>query len=206
MVKINDRAIWLFLAILVVLVFGLFSDLGLFKNKDLERITGGATTADATTSAFIDNYFAINMSANMSADGIKFDIQELPVYDANTTANYDNSSGGLNQTKLFLTVEMDSNVNVRFCIKSNDTYLRAGSNVIGIGNYTWSNSSVNNLTWPAFSLARALTNETYDNSSINIGKGNSSYYRFWLDVPGEQAPGTYKNQVNFKGVQQGTDC
>ena len=56
-------------------------------------------------------------------------------------------------------------------------------------------------------IAKPFVNDSWDNSSSNnIFRGNSSFWRFYLDVPGAQPPGTYRNQVNFKGVQTGNSC
>jgi hypothetical protein len=212
MVKTNDYAIWLFAVLLIFLVFGLFSDLGVFRERDVGTITGRATTANADTTANIANWFSINLSTNLSGSGIVFDIDTLPASDANATANYEgyNTTGTditqTNETRFFLTVDIDSNVYVDFCIKANDS-LRAGSNFIGLGNYTWANSTApTNASFPPFTARKALINDTYDNATENIGRGNSSYYRFWLDVPGDQDAGTYVNQINFKGVQITNDC
>ena len=41
---------------------------------------------------------------------------------------------------------------------------------------------------------------------INVPAGNSTYYRFWMDVPAAAAGGAYNNSVSFEGVQTGTAC
>jgi hypothetical protein len=106
-----------------------------------------------------------------------------------------------------LTVDDDSNVYVDFCIKANDS-LRYQSSYIGLGNYTWANStSPTNENYPPFDARKALIDGSYDDSTEQVGRGNSTYYRFWLTVDQpSQAPGTYINMVNFKGVQNGNAC
>ena len=205
MVKTNDYAIWLFAVLLIFLVFGLFSDLGVIKEKQVDKITGRATTANADTTASIANWFSINLSTNLSGSGIVFDIDNLPSYYTNATANYDNVTGGNNESKMFLTVDIDSNVNVDFCIKANES-LRAGSNTIALTNYTWANYTNTNVSYPPLAAAKPLINTSFDNCSTSVGKGNSTYYRFWLNVSGDTAAGTYVNQINFKGVQTGNAC
>lgn len=207
MIRKEDYGLYVCVAVIALLVIGYSFELGLFENAGLGTVTGRATTADAQTSADIATYFAINMSTNLSTDGIRFDVDVLPSTDVNATGNYANSTGGggNNGTRYYLTVELDSNVYVDFCIKANDS-LRYTTEYIGLGNYTFSNYTETNETWPNIASNYPLTNETYLNSTKNVGRGNSSYYRFWLDVPGDQSPGIYVNRINFKGVQFNNAC
>lgn len=207
MIRKEDYGLYVCVAVIALLVIGYSFELGLFENAGLGTVTGRVTTADAQTSADIATYFAINMSINLSTEGILFDVNVLPATDVNATANYDNltGGGGNNGTRYYLTVELDSNVYVDFCIKANAT-LNYGSYYIGLGNYTFSNYTLTNETWPNIASNYPLTNETYLNSTKNVGRGNSSYYRFWLDVPGDQSPGVYVNRINFKGVQFNNAC
>jgi hypothetical protein len=188
----------------VLLISGTFlvlAAIGLIFNmvSQANPVTGYATTANAETQAQIANYFSINSSENMSADGVVFAISSLPATSANATANYVSDA-----SLLFLTVETDSNVNVDFCVKANAS-LVYGANTIELGNYTWSNSTANNVTTPDLAEASALLT-TFDNSTLNVAPGSEDFYRFWLSVPSNQAPGTYRNQINFKGVQNGNEC
>jgi len=205
--KINQEEgifIPLLSVILVLLLIGLFNNLNFLSGVDTSSITGEATIADVTTSAVIANYFAINASINMTTDGIKFDIESLPATNSNATANYDYDNNSI--TQFYLTVEDDSNVNVDFCIKAN-AHLTSGGNTISIGNYTYSNSSMTNLTLPApASGDTELIISEYNKTEIGVGQGNSTYYRFYLDVPASQPAGTYSNTINFKGVQTTNAC
>jgi hypothetical protein len=209
MSKQEDR-IFIFLNLLLIaLTIGLMNNYNMFEGT----ITGSATTSDATTYAIIANYFSINASTNMTTDGIKFFISTLPAINKSA---HGNSVGDIsNGTATFLTVEYDSNVNVKFCLKSNDS-LRSADNIIDIYNYYWSNSTINNGTMPhlgdisALNISTAktfgLNNGTYTQANDVITPGSSDFFRFWLSVGASQNPGTYTNQVNFKGVQTGVAC
>jgi hypothetical protein len=203
--SLNNYVIILLLLCLAFLSMGLFQsyfpsdDLNYFQKSS--HITGMATTVNAETTANIANYFAINASANLTSNGIIFNINSIPADNQNASANYDS----LEQTGFYLTVEHDSNVNIDFCIKANAS-LMYGSNELKLGNYTWANSTTNDASNPSFGIRTALINDTYDNSTRNVAPSSSSYYRFWLSVPASQSPGTYSNKLNFKGIQTGNLC
>ncbi|MFA5142453.1 MAG: hypothetical protein WC471_05805 [Candidatus Woesearchaeota archaeon] len=212
--KGEDRAI-LFLSLsLLVLCVGLMNNYSLFDSTGMESVTGAATTANALTSAVIANYFAINASANLTTDGIRFYITSLPTANLSASGNINYAGGGMtNGTQTYLSVEKDSNVNVRFCIKSNDS-LRSGANSIDVGLYYWSNSTVNNGTMPHLTTAlsrgypfgASSNGSSYAKVNDPVTPGSDEYFRFWLSVNSAQNPGTYTNQINFKGVQTGTAC
>jgi hypothetical protein len=77
--------------------------------------------------------------------------------------------------------------------------------IILIGNESYSNTSVTNDTYPIkgeetiFTFAGVKAGQT-------ITPGNSTYYRFWLDVPAEVASGSYNNSIVFTGVEAGDAC
>ena len=189
--------IHLLVVLLIILVIGFVAiDSGVNLSRS---ITGRATAVDVQTSAMISNYFAITASSNLSA-GIEFQIATLPVTNKNATKNY-NVNG---ETDYYILVEEDSNVNVDFCLKA-DGDLIDGSNSIGLGNYSWANSTSTDINTPTLISADVFTT-SFVNGLINAQKGTNSYYRFWLSVPASQAPGTYLNQVNFKVIQTGNSC
>jgi hypothetical protein len=198
---------------LFFLTIGLINNYDLFEGSGMQTITGKATTADATTSAIIANYFSVNASTNLTTDGIVFFISSLPA--ANKSAHGNGNGDATNASNTFLTVEHDSNVVVKFCIKANDS-LRTGNYVINNINYWWSNSTTSNSTWPHLrdytndnrTLAYNFTgfNESFYGPANDVAVDGKQYFRFWLSAPANQNPGTYKNQVNFKGVQTGSAC
>jgi hypothetical protein len=171
-------------------------------------ITGAVVTSDITTYVSLSGYFSINASENLTTDGIRFFINTLP--SINKSAHGNANGAAPNGTNTYLTVESDSNVNVKFCIKANDS-LRFSNSVIDTTNYFWADSTAaNNATLPHLNNvgpaagAVNITNMSVDASTL--APGGSDYFRFWLSVPGAQTPGTYINQINFKGVQTGNLC
>lgn len=201
MIKKTNYAIWILVGVLIILVFGLLSSFGVFDKIRLNP-TGSAQVQDAETYADVQAYFSINMSLNLSARGVEFYIVALPTTNGNAVANTDSSD----QTVLYLTVGAESNVPVQFCIRANDT-LRSGVSTIAAANYVWANSSTNDINNPALDNAtELLLAPSWGDSIDGVTAANSVYYRFWLSVPGAQAPGDYRNQVNFKGIQTGGSC
>jgi hypothetical protein len=204
-----------FVIVALSIALGLLVGGLIFSNYSIEiPSTGAATTVDSNTTATIAAFFAINASTNLTS-GIRFDITSLPYRNANASANYLNASGGgigggttdANNTFYFVTVELDSNVNVDFCITANAS-LYSGSNFINVtGNYSFANATVNNVTDPRLATQRHFNeNATYKPVSQNRAVNQADYYRFWLNVSSAQAAGTYTNQIRFKGVQTSNLC
>ncbi|MBD3262799.1 hypothetical protein GF374_00275 [Candidatus Woesearchaeota archaeon] len=184
--------------ILVVCVIGLISD-SLPSSGNL--LTGQATTQTTTSQVTIQNYLSISSSSNLSA-GVDFGtINSLPVTNQNATNNYNSS----NNTEYSIAVSTDSNTNVDFCIHASELNT-TGGDVIGLGNYSWEDDSVNNLTAPATYGQANLNTSTYAVGSTGVTPGNDNYYRFWLNITVAQPPGTYNNTLFFKGVPTGDGC
>jgi hypothetical protein len=211
--KREDKELYFICGVLFFLMIGLINNYSLFEDSGMDAITGKATTADATTSAIIANYFSVNASTNLTTDGIIFFINSLPAANKSAHGNA-NGDAVINGTNTFLTVEHDSNVNVRFCIKTNDSLRSGATYLIDPINYWWSNSTYTNVSMPHLDK-KANNTQAYNFSGFNgsnWGPANdvvvdgSQYFRFWLSVPANQNPGTYKNQVNFKGLQTGSAC
>ncbi|MEK6945179.1 MAG: hypothetical protein AABW63_00090 [Nanoarchaeota archaeon] len=198
---------------IILAAFGLlflFAVMMLFVTQS--KITGYATTAQTTSNVTISVYFAIAMSENLTS-GITFgNISSLPFTNANSSHNYDGvntTAQGLynnatNGTSTWLNVSTDSNTAVDFCVKG-DAALTSGANTIGIGNETYANHTVTNVTLPALGSETALT-LAYVKAGPAIAAGSSNYYRFWLDVPAGTASGTYNNTLSFEGVSTGGGC
>lgn len=170
-----------------------------------EKITGYDTSVDTISNVTIQSFLSIDMSANLS-DGIVFStVSSLPATNVNATHNYD-ADASPNRSSFFLNVSVDSNTPVDFCIKANvSLYDPTGGNYIGITNETYSNSSSNNITNPKVSDETPITT-TYAKATTQVYQGNSTFYRFYLDVPAATPAGTYENSIYFKGVTNGTAC
>ncbi len=171
-------------------------------------LTGSAISVTPTSQVNIQKYFSINASGNLSY-GIDFGtIESLPANNWNATKNWNYTGGGdvwHNETLYWITVEMDSNTPVDLCIIT-DALNTSGGDEIGIGNYTFSDSGWNNITYPGPIDHRTMSTAGYVAGSTNISVGGSNYFRFWLDVPISTASGTYNNTVTILGVSNGVVC
>ncbi|MFC2143312.1 hypothetical protein ACFLQN_02845 [Candidatus Aenigmatarchaeota archaeon] len=193
----------------VTVVFLLLYLTLLFQLLGPTEVTGKATAANTTSQIIISGYFAIELSPNLTSDGIDFgNLTSLPVTNENASLNYEwfgeDASQDQNWSGYYMNVSNDSNVNVDGCLKANES-LKSGANTIGLGNYTFSNHTSNNITHPTIENNTALST-THVAAISNLVPGDILYYRFWLDVAGSTEPGTYNNQVEFKAVQNGNGC
>jgi archaellum component FlaG (FlaF/FlaG flagellin family) len=180
---------------------------GLLANYSAS-ITGAATSASTTSQAVIEKYFSINVSANLS-DGIDFGtIATLPAVYHNSTLNYNDTNypaeNDGNESLYFITVEYDSNTPVDICVMA-DALNTSGGLEIGLGNYSFANNQTNNITWPG-AVGQYTMSTSYQKADTNIAVLDSSYFRFWLDVPAATPTGTYNNTVTFLGRSTGTAC
>lgn len=169
--------------------------------QNVGGLTGHATEGSTYSNVTIQKYLAINFGNDL-ANGIYFgNVATLPATNINATHNYDGPS---NATNYYLNVSTDSNTAVDFCIKANTGLTSAAADVIGLGNETYATNYTNsNMTTPPLS-AQVPMNTTYIKAATDVGIGNSSYWRFWLNIPASQASGDYNNTVYFKGVTYGT--
>ncbi len=165
-------------------------------------ITGYATSGVSQAEAEIQVYYAIDLSANLE-NGITFDLPALPLGTTNNNAT-DNYNGAGNNTTMYVIFSSDSNVNVDMCTAASGPF-EAEYSQISESNMKWSDSTTNNNTVPDLSSASAYSTE-FAAGSGDLDPGMNAYYRFWLDIPNDAAPGDYNNTVIFKAVQKGTSC
>lgn len=178
----------------------ILSSLMLFSPK--VKITGYATEGYAVSNVTITSYLAIQMSANLG-EGILFGtVEELPAVDLNASHNYD---GADSASTMYIEVSSDSNSNVDFCIKANNDLMNPDSDILGVSNQTYANSTTTSASVPPLANQIPLT-KSYVKSGIDVDKGTNLYYRFWLDIPSAQPVGTYNNTILFKGVVAGGSC
>jgi hypothetical protein len=189
--KLNAMLIFLFAVLLVTLV-GLFFSLAVNK-------TGHAGDMQTSPSQVkIKGYIAIARSDNLTY-GIDFgEVDLLPAF-LNGTSNY-NGSG---QTQYYISVAQQSNKAADFCLNATPMDTDAGD-YIGLGNYTLSNSSLNDVNNPSLEN-RIRMPAIPEKISYNVGKGDDIYYRFWLNVT-DAPPGLYNNSVSFIAVPTGDSC
>lgn len=166
--------------------------------------TGYATQGTTSSNVTITKYLSIEMSNNLTG-GIAFgSVTSLPAYDINASSNYDGTSSG---STYYVNVSLDSNTPVDFCILANAPLTDAAAGtVIGLANETYLNSSISNMGAPGPQSAQVNLTTTFAKASSPTGAGNSTFYRFWLDVPSATSSGTYNNTISIKGVETAQSC
>lgn len=199
---LDDRVLVVLLAALAISAAGLLTS----RNASM---TGALTSASTTSSAVIEKYFSINVSGNLST-GIDFGtIAALPAVNHNASLNYNDTSypgeNDGNESLYWVTVETDSNTPVDFCIIAT-AFNTSGGIEIEIGNYTFSDSGWNNITYPGPVDELTMSTSAYVAGETGITVGSSDYFRFWLDVPATTPSGTYNNTVTFLGRPTGVAC
>lgn len=167
------------------------------------EITGHVTFDTATSNVTITQYFSIDLSDNLK-DGIEFGtVSTLPADNQSATNNVD---GGDGNTTMYVNVSEDSNTAIDVCIKANaDLSDPDNSNVIGIGNETYANSTTTVGGAPALVNETSLTT-SYVLAGEDVSQGAMNYYKLWLDVPAATVVGGYNNTIEFKGVVTGDSC
>jgi hypothetical protein len=201
----NDKIIAILSVALVVSLFGWATSM----MPALQRMTGSAISVAPISQVTVQKYFSINASYNLSS-GINFGtIDVLPTSNQNASLNYNDTMYPVqndgNQTLYFVTVEMDTNTAVDFCIRATALNTSSGFE-IGIGNYTFADSALNNVTYPGPVDEQTMSTTAYVASQTNVSVGSSDYMRFWLDVPATQQTGTYNNTVTILGTSYGVPC
>lgn len=166
--------------------------LGMILIQNIGNVDAYESVANTTSHADIDQYFALEMSANLT-DGIRFgNIDDLNIDNHNASGNYNTSD----LTQFYILVSEDSNTNVSFQINASD--FTSGTDTLGVTNESFSNSTANTLNDPSIGDETSLT-EVLQDAGNEIDVGEKVYYRFWLDTPNDQPTGTYQNEVWFKG-------
>ncbi|MFO7931677.1 MAG: hypothetical protein R6U97_09755 [Desulfosalsimonas sp.] len=136
---------------------------------------------------------AIDLSPALQ-DKISWNITSLPAVNISALEN-----NGAGTTEYW--------VNVTCAGTLVDVYMKAtgnlvnGSNFIAIPNETFSYSTTDN-TVPG--TPTSITTSYSDNQiGDGLNNGDFSWIKFFLSVPGNQAPGSYKNNVTFTAVEYG---
>ena len=188
------KEIILILIIMLCLVFLIFQNIG--------NLTGNVIEGSIISNVSVAKYLAVTFGSNLAA-GIQFgNVVFLPATDINATHNYDGTN---NTTTFYISVSNDSNSAVDFCIKADTDLTSSALDVIGVGNETYSADNSTTSTIPALGSETSFTT-SYVKAQNVTAPGNSSYWRFWLDIPAAQPSGDYNNTVYFKGVVSGLSC
>lgn len=191
-----------FFAVLLVLFF--FSVLSLFTIKGANKISGLAAEQSTVSRVQVQAFFSIAKSNDLNTIDFGTVANLANANDLNASQNYN----GPNNGTLYYLAVTDSNVGVDFCIRGTSLQNSAGD-IIDIGNYSWSNSTINNFTdfnQPPPASQSVVLSTTFEGSAKNVLNGQNAYYRFYLDIPPNTNPGIYNNTVYFKGVVSGGAC
>lgn len=172
----------------MLLFFGAFATQPSFLG-----ITGFATSAQVSAISNVSITQNVAIQAN-NLSMIQFGDLLPNTDDNNATTNYN----GTNEATAFIYMAPNNSVDVDFCI--NATLLTSGANTIARANYTFTNGTSTDInTPPAGSLSTAIP-DTYAKHINDISSDQRVYYRFWLDIPPQQAAGVYTNAVTFKAL------
>lgn len=175
-----------FAVILLILVLALFS----FYYTKTQRITGNSITDSqvGNLSASIQTYVACTWSDESMNIGFGTNL-DPGTDNINATKNYNLTE---DRTAYNVTVSTITNVNVNITIKGAN--LISGANTIAVGNVSWaSNSSDSNGTnmIPGSSVALQTDFDSGNKVGAGLIKGQTTHFRFWLDVPAAQVAGDY---------------
>jgi hypothetical protein len=165
-----------------------------------EAIVGRYNTSTDETGRFglpdLDPVRAVGavLSSNLSA-GIVFQVNTLPSVNLSATGN-----NGTSQTQFNVTISSEG-TNVDLYIKG-DSNLTSGSNFIVLRNEVVSFNVTDN-TVPRIAFQSLTTNFSNTPIGTNLADGSVVHIKFYLNVSGAQAAGTYHNNVSFKVVPTG---
>ncbi len=198
------------------------------------EVAAQSQIVNVTANVTIYAQVAASISFNLS-QGVPFgNITNLPQTNLNATHNNDTNATelpgilGPGNTSFYLNISKTTNVNVTLCFSANDSLRIPGSTtVIPMSGYTWNATSRHgNGTWfpwggiggPADNLPPVDSNDDVNVASYEYRPGMSNisvsgqpdnasiFFRFWLDIPGTQAPGDYYDTLTFKTVRDTSGC
>ncbi len=192
----REEWISIFIVMLVIALTGF-----LFKDTFTD-ITGHQTERITTSNVSVTRFFAIALSTNLD-DGIEFGTVDPNSQDVNATDNY---NGPDSNTTMSVDVSSDSNTNVNVCVRANTDLTNPGGVIIPLGGYTFSNSTANNITTPSDPSNTRVMLVAFQDTSQNIPRGSSDFFRFFLDIPAGQEAGTYNDTIIFRAVSFSEIC
>jgi hypothetical protein len=152
---------------------------------------------DTETTYFIaltPKAIAIALS-NTLAGGVFWNISTLPTIDANATGN--NNTG---PTEYYVRV-FTNGTNADVYMRANAN-LTSGLNTINLSNERFS-LNLTDSTVPFNTKYSITTNFTNNKIGFSLVDNSTIFLKFFLNVSGGQAAGTYNNTVEFKAVQTG---
>ncbi len=148
---------------------------------DAAQYEENATTSNVT----VKNYVSCGMPASW-ADGVEFG-----ALDPGTS---DNLPLDQNYTMI---APSTNNVPIDFWIKANAP-LTKGADTIPLQNYTWNMTKWEDSPPPFASTVGLTTSYVEGDQCNNTQPGANCTLHLWLDIPLNQAPGTYNNTLIVK--------
>ncbi len=138
---------------------------------------------------------SISLSSALSGE-IAWSILTLPLFNQSAPGNK-----GEGVTDYYVNVS-SSPGNVDLYVRASDDLKTSGLDVLGIGNESYSFSSVDSSVSGGNKFS--LTTDFSDNKiGDNLADGSVVYLKFFLDAPSGQAPGVYNNSLLFNAVEYG---
>lgn len=180
------------LIVVTAIMFALFVPL---VSMGIGELTGFATsTSNTTASAVVEEYYAVSLATSTISFG---NLAPGADDEGASVNNYGSSAPGY-----YLTLSSDSNTNVQTCLSGTGDFTGSGK-TMSLGNMIWDGNQTGSSTYPILSAAQAMTTSKV-RSSTTLAAGNNEYYRFWMDVPGDQAPVSYSTTITF--TTSSSDC
>ena len=153
------------------------------------RCSDGSLTADDTFNIVVSKTISMSISTNLTND--------LDWSIANTTgATFDASAnGGTGASSYYVTIEAHGG-EPNVTIKSSGDLSKGSGTDIGIGNFTYKNSTTNTVPGSATAMTTS-----YVNAATNLAADASHivYFKFFLTVPSATSAGTYNTTTYFRG-------
>ncbi len=192
----KDLLIVFLIGVLVVAIGALVANI---MPAQSNYFTGRQTELDTNSTVNIQNYIAVSLSDDL-ASGIDFGtVNALPVTKQNATENNLTSTA----PGYYIELSSDSNYNATICLNGS-IMTNPNSDTIPLGNYFWNDSLTGDGSNPGLPGTN-LTSEM-KNGTPTMAPSAKNYYRFWLNISGNQNPGVYNNTVYFKAARSGQDA
>lgn len=175
----------------------LFIIAGLFITSP--TITGFATTSTISATSNLTIITNVAIQGNNLSE-IQFGELVPNTDDNNATVNYN----GTDESSAYITMGPNTSVDVDLCV--NATLLTSGANTIARANYTMTNGTTTDINTPPVGAGSTEIPDAFEKYIDSVSRSGRVYHRFWLDIPQQQAAGTYTNAITFKAVATSLAC
>jgi len=153
------------------------------------RCSDGSLTADDTFDIVVSKTISMSISTNLTND--------LDWSIANTTgATFDASAnGGTGASGYYVTIEAHGG-EPNVTIKSSGDLTKGSGTDIGIGNYTYKNSTTSTVPGSVTAMTTSYVNAV---TNLDAGSSHNVYFKFFLTVASAVDAGTYNTTTYFRG-------